>query len=589
MLDGWREFKKNNGDLVAIPPEVTLEFVTHPDAPLFSGDKSDLEIITNAISKLQEGDVDDKVLELIKQAGLSSLWFFEKHILGASGPYNGLTDHLHIDMCNFRQSLLSPGARGAMLVPRSCYKTTTGTHGADTWEIIRNPNIRIGIIGATKPDAQRFSDVIKANFEQNNLLRLLWPDHAPERSDQGTITQSDWKTDSFISPARTRTFSEPTVKILGAGGATAGNHFDLLNVDDLVGEQQLNADHVVTSEMTKAKNWFMNNSDTLLQSPDDSRIFLSATRYAIDDAYDWIAEDAGPDSKGYFLELPEECQPKPDGRWSIYYRQALEYDEPIFPEKISKEFLERLKIKNPWGYLLQYQNNPYLASTSELADYVPGHFDLNFDNSLGWTIHVGKDVKREEINLNNCIVSMGIDPAASDKKRTDRTSRSAIVVQAVDHKERHFIIDVRAGYWNPHEFIEHMFTLFKKFYPHIKRTNLEKMGAFAIFYNNVLRAQHEKQTYIGLYPVTGGGDKDVKIRNHYQPLLEKNLFYLNNNIRDLFNEELRVFPGGNKKDIMDAGVLADYGIGVPRDPENVSRNDSFKARRKKYGNKVTGI
>lgn len=587
-MDNWRDYTLPNGNVIQIPPEVRLEFVTHPDAPLFVGDYEAFKIIDEVVAKLEAKDIDDRVLELLRQASLTSLWFFEKYILGTAGPYDKLTDHLHVSMCNYRQKLLKPGERGAMLVPRSCYKTTVGTHGANTWEIVRNPNIRIGIVGATKPDARRFSDVVKANFEQNDLLRLLFPDHAPERNAEGVITQDNWTQDSFISPARTRYFPEPTVKILGAGGATAGNHFDLLNIDDLVGEQQLNADHIATADMLKAKNWFMNNADTLLQSPDESRIFLSATRYAVDDAYDWIAEDANMDSQGYFEELPEECQPSPEGRWNVYYRQAIEYDLPIFPEKISKDFLARLKVKNPWGYLTQYNNNPYSAAFTELADYEPGYFDLNYDHRTGFTIHIGRSVEREEINLNDCIVSMGIDPAASDRKKSERTSRSAIVVQAKDCHERHFILDASAGYWTPDEFIERLFLTFKKFFPHVKRTNLEKMGAFAIFYNNVLRAQQEKQIYLGLYPITGGGDKDTKIRNFYQPLLEKKLFFLNNSIRDAFMDELRVFPGGTKKDIMDAGVLADDGVGIPRDPEARSHSDNFKARKRKYASKVTG-
>ena len=53
-------------------------------------------------------------------------------------------------------------------------------------------------------------------------------------------------------------------------------------------------------------------------------------------------------------------------------------------------------------------------------------------------------------------------------------------------------------------------------------------------------------------------------------------------------DELRVFPGGTKKDIMDAGTLANEGMGIPRDPEDVKRSESWRARRRRYASKVTG-
>lgn len=583
----WRLTKTKRGTDLWVPPPIQLEFVTHPDAPLFSGTKDDLEIIEMAVRKRSE-ELTSELLEVFKQAGLASLWFFEKHILGYSGPYTRLNDHLHIDMANFRQALLHPGARGAMLVPRSCFKTTIGTHGANTWEIIRNPEIQILLVGATKPDAKRFSEVVKANFELNELLRELWPEAAPERSKDGAIIEKNWNQDGFIIPSRKRYHAGPTVKILGAGGATAGNHCDLLNVDDLIGDQQLNADQVSTADMRKVKQWFKNNADTLLDDPEESRIFLSATRYAIDDAYDWISEDASTFSSGFFEDLPEECQPHEGGRWDVYYRQAIERDLPIFPEKITKNFLKYKKENDPWGYFTQYLNNPFSAQMTEFSDYEPGYFDLNYDHRIGYTIHVGRSVEREEIELGDCIVSMGVDPAASDRKKTERTSRYAIVVQAKDYKDRRFILEVQAGYWEPQQCIDKMFLIFKRFYPHIKRTNLEKMGAFTIFYDNVMRAQKVAGTYIGLYPVTGGGDKDTKIRNYYQPLMDKNLFFLNNSIREIFMDELRVFPGGTKKDIMDAGTLANESMGIPRDPESITRAASWRQRRKRYTSRVTG-
>ena len=70
--------------------------------------------------------------------------------------------------------------------------------------------------------------------------------------------------------------------------------------------------------------------------------------------------------------------------------------------------------------------------------------------------------------------------------------------------------------------------------------------------------------------------------------MERGLFYLNNSIRDIFMDELRVFPGGTRKDILDAGVLASDGVGVPMSSEDKERVQRHKARRKRYASRVTG-
>ena len=183
---------------------------------------------------------------------------------------------------------------------------------------------------------------------------------------------------------------------------------------------------------------------------------------------------------------------------------------------------------------------------------------------------------------------MGFDPAGSDRKKSERTSRYAAVVSAKDPKERIFILDARAGYWTPSFAEDVIFNLWKKFYPHITRVNLERMGGFTVFYDNIQRAERDRQQFIGLNPITGGGDKDVKIRNYYQPLLEQERLYINAAVWDIVMEELKIFPGGTRKDVLDAGVLASDGVGVPMSREDKERIQRQKARRRRYASRVTG-
>ena len=52
-------------------------------------------------------------------------------------------------------------------------------------------------------------------------------------------------------------------------------------------------------------------------------------------------------------------------------------------------------------------------------------------------------------------------------------------------------------------------------------------------------------------------DKDAKLRNFLQPLLEQQLIYAAHPIRQYIEEEMKIFPGGSKEDTLDAMEIAD--------------------------------
>ena len=59
---------------------------------------------------------------------------------------------------------------------RGHYKSTIITYAGTIQEILRNPNITIGIFSHTRPIAKGFLKQIKREFEVNEFLRDLFPD-----------------------------------------------------------------------------------------------------------------------------------------------------------------------------------------------------------------------------------------------------------------------------------------------------------------------------------------------------------------------------------------------------------------------------
>ena len=561
VADGWRPtWDETFEEYLMLPPAVEMEFIPHPDAPLFNNGDEGRATMAHLINEVTSDNFHPtpEVLELLRQASLVSLYFFLKYIAGAYGPYGDLSDHLHVEVANFRQRMLHAGARGAVFLPRSFYKSTVCTHGAIAWELLRDPNLRVGLVASNSDMAEQFMGPAKMVFEANPLVEILFPDHCPAKGENGNVIEKVWNNRRIVMPNRTIQMPEPSIKTLGAGGSAAGNHFDLLSVDDLVSEKELDSDRGVGADMVKKSQWFSTNQDTLLISPKKSRVFLSATRYAVNDPYDQVFSELRKKT-GYWDELPYKINTE-IGLWDVYYRMAIEKDRYIFPEKMGKKELDRIYKKDQWAYFTQYLNNPFSAAATEFIQYPIKECTLDNTTGRGITIHFFHNGEHETVNLRDCEVTIGVDPAASEKKASNKTSRTAIIVRARDHLDRHFYIDGAVGYFSPREFYTNIFGLAGKYRDYIRSTNFEVQAAFKFVFNTLVEMQNdhkENRPKLRLRKITPLPDKDGKIRNFLQPLLEMGLMYATPMISKPIKEELEVFPGGTKRDTLDAMELAD--------------------------------
>jgi hypothetical protein len=123
-----------------------IMLVPHADAPLVKLVPAD-QLFCEAVRLMQQvpsrWSAED--ITIIKNVALSNLFFFLKYIAGFSGPYTQLKADLHMEMCNWRMRALEPGSWSAGFCPRSTFKSSVWTHGPVEWELLRNPDMRIGI------------------------------------------------------------------------------------------------------------------------------------------------------------------------------------------------------------------------------------------------------------------------------------------------------------------------------------------------------------------------------------------------------------------------------------------------------------
>lgn len=159
---------------------------------------------------------------------------------------------------------------------REHYKSTVITYAGAIQEILRDPEITIGVFAYSNKIAKAFLDQIKREFEANADLQryfadILWQKPKSEAP--------KWSRDDGIVVKRSGNPKESTVEAYGLiDGQPTGRHYDLRIYDDVVTRET-----VSSPEMIKKVTEIRELSDNLSGGP--AREWNIGTRYHFGDTY----------------------------------------------------------------------------------------------------------------------------------------------------------------------------------------------------------------------------------------------------------------------------------------------------------------
>lgn len=388
--------------------------------------------------------VEDRRLEL-RQRGIDDLYFFTRGVLG----YNLLVPHAHKHLCKFADTC--DALRRMFLMPRSHFKTTIITIAQTMQDVCKDPNDRILIVGSSSTNAERFLSEISQHFKRNQLFRWLYPELI---HDSFTASDVTW-TGSEITVPRDLISRDPTVDTIGARGTVESRHYNKIRADDIIGEKELNS----AVEMERTIEW-VTGLESLLISPDRDLIDFVGTHWRFQDVYAFIQEFYAGNVKE---EEAEEIGPFASRRGDLvlFRRDARHEDgEPIFPEQVSKAFLDRLQRENPLRYAAQYANDPQ-ASGETKFDYR----DLRFYEFVGPERRMLR-VEDAEGNTKLIPISkldLGVltDPSVAETRGASDTA--ILLVGHYEAKDWLFVLEENIGQIQPDETVDHIFRLCKDF------------------------------------------------------------------------------------------------------------------------------
>ena len=159
---------------------------------------------------------------------------------------------------------------------RGHYKSTLITYAGTIQEILKNPNITIGIFSHTRPIAKGFLKQIKREFEVNEFLRDLYPDVCYKNPRQDS---PQWSEDAGIIVRRKSNPKEATVEAWGlVDGQPTSRHYDLRIYDDVVTRDSVNTPDQI-SKTTEALDLSQNLAGG------ENREWYIGTRYHYADTY----------------------------------------------------------------------------------------------------------------------------------------------------------------------------------------------------------------------------------------------------------------------------------------------------------------
>lgn len=188
---------------------------------------------------------------------------------------------------------------------REHYKSTIITFAGVIQEVLRDPEITVGIFSFNKPTARKFLRQIKYELETNSALKALFPEilWADPKKDAPR-----WSEDGGIVVKRAGNPKEATVEGHGlVDGQPTGAHFALRVYDDVVTLESVSSPDMVR-KTTEA--WSLSDNLGARGPCGESRCQHVGTRYSFRDTYQDMIDMGAVTPRIY----PATDNGQPDGR-----------------------------------------------------------------------------------------------------------------------------------------------------------------------------------------------------------------------------------------------------------------------------------
>jgi predicted phage terminase large subunit-like protein len=394
------------------------------------------------------------------------------------------------------------------LAPRKFAKTTVRAIINSIWDMIKNPNIQIGLCSDTNSQAVHFGRETKMHCERNKDLIALYPYLAP-----GKI----WSDNEFTIIGATEIQKGATVTAFGYGQAT-GYEFDKLMIDDIVDFENVRTKY----QRDKLEDWIGMGLRPMLKA--GGKISWSGTRYHQNDQYGRLLE------KGINTNIKS-------------HKAILDNGESMWPELWPiKILLDKKGKMGSMSFDAQYQNDVKLMALGKIF-------------KREWFKYIRRDPNNPSgfirddgvrINIKDLAIYQTCDLAISKKETADYF---VILTFGVDKEGNIYILDVIRGRYDWPE----QKRISRQNYLKWKELGLRWRGIESVQYQAVLSQELNTFVDMSIRTLTTMGLDKVTRAMPMSAKYESGKVYHNANMEILqdFEDELTAFNEGENDDMVD--------------------------------------
>ena len=422
-----------------------------------------------------------------------------------------------------------------LLLPRGGFKSSIHIADLVQW-ITCFPNIAALILCGIHSLAVGFVGELSTHFTlqddgmprllmdgKPSLFQILFPEHC--------IKPAEAKREEFLSPARRANIREPTIKAAGIDQNLSGWHFDLLDLDDVVTNensrtrtrlQELNRQISINKAMLHPYGFF-----NVIGTWYDVADF-----YGISLKHDELLKKQGEDSATKILLRPAWWLKPESIKKGITDDTAREEDYMLwFPEQLDYKFLRGEQRKDQEGFAIKYLNNPLAAHIVKFPR------ELMISRTVDTLPQMG-------------IVFEAWDLAYSEKE----SAKYTVGVAGLFSPQGIYIMDMQRGRFGEYELPGVMAAFAHKWKP--RRVAVEdSMGARWL--TSEIRREQEKLRanvpfeFVSLGKGTKSHNKEAKAKPAARLLGDGRLYFWKaiNGLEEMYNE-LEAFPKGQFTDIV---------------------------------------
>ena len=391
---------------------------------------------------------------------------------------------------------------------REHYKSTIITFGKTIQDILGNPDLTVGIFSHTRPIAKAFLKQIMAEFEQNQLLKDLYPDVLWQEPRKQAPT---WSLDNGVIVKRQANPKEATIEAWGlVDGQPTSKHFSLLVYDDTVTRESVSTPEQI---LKTTDAWALSLN---LGSHGGARRYIG-TRYHLFDTYKTMLDREAATPRLHPATI--------DGTAT---------GQPVFLD--IKTLAEKRREMGPYVYASQMLQDPR-------GDDVQG---FNTEWVREWT-------PQARLGTNRYLI---VDPAGSKGKTSDYT---VMIVFELHEDQNYYLVDGLRDRLSLTQRGDALFRLHRKWRP--LGVGYEKFGKDSDIEHFQDRMTRENYRF-NITPLYSQVPKNERIRK-LVPLFENGRIYTPNwlyfkdyegktqDFVKLFMEEYVNFPVSEHDDILD--------------------------------------